>query len=107
MFVDLGGGFYQGGVITDAFKRALREHQLKAFHGDDAFAQFARSGDLWPHETAVSWVRQRLRVTLLSDPLSETEDDFEGRLKAATTWVNDNHDVDDRNGDDGNDGFDE
>ena len=93
-FVDLGGGFYQGGAITDAFKMALREHQLKAFHGDDATVQPARSGDLWPHDTAVSWVRQKLRVTLPSEPWSETEDDFEGRLKAAATWINDHHDVD-------------
>ena len=93
MFVDLGGGFYQGGVITDEFKMALRRHGLKAFHGDDASIQPGSSGDLWLHETAVSWVRQRLRLTLPQEPWNETEEAFEGRLKAAATWVNDHHDV--------------
>ena len=94
VFVDLGGGFYQNGAITDEFKRALRENRLKAFHGDDASVQPGRSGDLWPHETAVSWVRHRLRVTLPAEPWEETEDAFEGRLKAAALWVNEHHDVD-------------
>ena len=39
VFVDLGGGFYQGSTITDAFKRAIKEHDFKAFHGDDASIQ--------------------------------------------------------------------
>ena len=94
VFVDLGGGFYQGGNITHEFKQALREHKLKAFHGDDASVQPGHSGDLWPHETAVSWVRERLRLTLPTEPWAETEEDFEGRLKAAATWVNAHHDVD-------------
>ena len=94
VFVDLGGGFYQGGVITNEFKMALRCHNLKAFHGDDASVQPGHSGDLWPHETAVSWVRQRLRLTLPQEPWNETEESYEGRLKAAATWVNDHHDVD-------------
>ena len=93
VFVDLGGGFYQGGVITDEFKMALRRHGLTAFHGDDASIQPGSSGDLWLHETAVSWVRQRLRLTLPQEPWNETEEAFEGRLKAAATWVNDHHDV--------------
>ena len=92
-FVDLGNGFCQGGAITMEFKQALRDHGLKPFHGDDASVQPARSGDLWPHETAVSWVRQRLRTTLPPEPWHETESDFEGRLKAAAAWVNDHHDV--------------
>ena len=94
IFVDLGGGFYQGGTITAEFKMALREQNLKAFHGDDASIQPGHSGDLWLHETAVSWVRQRLRVTLPKEPWNETEEEFAARLKTAATWVNDNYDVD-------------
>ena len=94
VFIDLGGGFYQGGNITHEFKQALREHELRAFHGDDASVQPGHSGDFWPHETAVSWVRERLRLTLPTEPLAETEEDFEGRLKAAATWVNAQRDVD-------------
>ena len=94
VFVDLGGGFYQGGSITPEFKAALREHGLKAFHGEDASVQPGHSGDLWLHETAVAWVRHRLRLTLPQEPWREAEDAFEARLKAAAAWVNDNHDVD-------------
>ena len=93
VFVDLGNGFYQSGAITMEFKHALRDHGLKPFHGDDASVQPARSGDLWPHETAVSWVRQRLRATLPPEPWHEAESDFEARLKAAAAWVNDHHDA--------------
>ena len=93
VFVDLGGGFYQGGVITNEFKTSLRMHGLRAFHGDDASAQPGQSGDLWPHETAVSWMRHRLRMTLPQEPWRETEDDYETRLKAAAAYINENHDV--------------
>ena len=54
---------------------------------------FLRSGDLWPHETSVSWLRHRLAVTLPAAPWEETAEDFLVRLKAATTWVNKHHDV--------------
>ena len=94
VFVDMGGGFYQGGIITHEFKTALREHGLKAFHGDDASFQPGHSGDLWLHETAVAWVRHRLRRTLPAEPWRETLDEFESRLKAAAAYVNENHDVD-------------
>ena len=72
----------------------MREHGLRAFHGEDASIQPGHSGDLWPHETAVSWVRQRLRLTLPREPWNETEESFEERLKAAAAWVNEKHDVD-------------
>ena len=94
VFVDLGGGFYQGGVITPEFKEALRVHGLKAFHGDDASMQPGQSGDLWLHETAVSWMRHRLRVTVPLEPWKETEDEYESRLKSAAAYINEHHDVD-------------
>ena len=93
VFVDLGGGFYQGGVITDEFKRALKEHGFKTFHGDGASIQPGSSGDLWPHETSVSWMRRRLAVTLPADPWEETEEELGARLKTAAAWVNQHHDV--------------
>ena len=93
VLVDLGGGFYQAGAITSEFKTALRGHELQAFHCDDARIQPGHSGDLWLHETAVSWVRQRLRLTLPKEPWAETSEAFEARLKAAAAWVNGNHDV--------------
>ena len=93
VFVDLGGGFYQGGVITEEFKVALRTNHLKAFHGNDASVQPGRSGDLWPHETAISWMRHRLRVPLQQEPWNETEDGLGARLEAAVEWVKHHHDV--------------
>ena len=93
VFVDLGGGSYQGGTITDEFKHALKANDLKAFHGDDASVQPGSSGDLWPHETSVSWVRHRLALTLPAEPWEETEEEVGVRLKAAAAWVNQHHDV--------------
>ena len=46
------------------------------------------------HETAVSWVRQRLKRTLPPRPWDETEEQFGKRLKAAGDCVMSNHDVD-------------
>ena len=63
--------------------RSSRLCESKAFHIDDASDQPGHSGDLWPHETAVSWVKERLRLTLPTEPRTETEEEFEGRLKAA------------------------
>ena len=94
VFVDLGGGFYQGGAITNEFKTALRLHGLKAFHGDDASMQPGQSGDLWLHETAVSWMRHRLRVTVPQEPWRESVEDYEARLKTAAAYINEHHDVD-------------
>ena len=95
VFVDRGGGFYDGtGAATAEFKWALRNNQLKAFHGDDASVQPGRSGDLWPHETAVSWTRQRMKRTLPKEPWNESEEDFGKRLKLAQNYVNANYDVD-------------
>ena len=94
VFVDRGGGFYQAdGTITDEFKSALQEHDLTAFHGHDASVQPGSSGDLWLHETTVSWLRHRLAVTMPAEPWGETVEDFGARLKAATTYVNQHHDV--------------
>ena len=45
------------------------------------------------HETAVSWVRQRLKRTLPPRPWDETEEQFGKRLKAAGDYVMSNHDV--------------
>ena len=95
VFVDRDDGFYHGhGGITEEFKNALKLHKSKAFHGDDAIIQPARSGDLWLHETAIAWVRNRLRRTLPQEPWHETEEDFASRLKAAAEYVNSTYDVD-------------
>ena len=94
VFVDRGGGFYDGtGKITAEYQAALRENDFKAFHGPEASIQPGRSGDLWLHETTVSWTRERLKRTLPPDPWQEPEEAFGKRLKLAAEYVNKNYDV--------------
>ena len=94
VFVDRGGGFYSGnGKITSEFDAALRENQFTAFHGRDASIQPGRCGDLWLHETAVSWVREQLKRTLPREPWREREEQFAKRLKTAAEHVNARFDV--------------
>ena len=45
------------------------------------------------HETAVAWVRNRLKRTLPKNPREETEAAFGKRLKRAQDYVNENYDV--------------
>ena len=64
VFVDRGEGFYKSnGKTTDEFASALRLYAVKAFHGKDVERQPGRSGDLWLHETAVSWTRERMKLS--------------------------------------------
>ena len=94
VFVDRGGGFYHGtGQITTEFADALRANSFTAFHGGDASAQPGRSGDLWLHETSVSWIRDRLKRSLPKDPWNESEENFTKRIKTAVEYVNANYDV--------------
>lgn len=94
VFVDRGGGFYDGtGQITAEFKSALRTNSFTAFHGDNAQVQPGRSGDLWLHETSVSWIRERLKRSLPKDPWNESEESFTKRMKTAVEYVNANHGV--------------
>ena len=94
VFVDRGGGFYDGtGRITTEFETALAANHFKVFHGTDASIQPGQSGDLWLHETAVAWTRNRLKRTLPKDPWQETEEAFGKRLKLAQDYVNKNYDV--------------
>ena len=64
------------------------------FHGDDASEQPGQSGDRWLHETAVSWMRHRLRLTVPQEPWRESVEDYEARLKAAAAHINEHHDID-------------
>ena len=94
VFVDRGEGFYKStGKITDEFASALRRHGLKAFHGKDAECQPGRSGDLWLHETTVSWIRERMKRSQPLEPWTESEEDLGKRLKAAAGYCNANFDV--------------
>ena len=45
------------------------------------------------HETAVAWMRERLKKTLPTRSWAETFDDCGARLKACATYTNEEHDV--------------
>ena len=94
VFVDRGEGFYRSnGKITDAFASALRKNRLKTFHGKDAECQPGRSGDLWLHETTVSWIRERMKRSQPMEPWTESEEELGVRLKAAAAHCNAHHDI--------------
>ena len=94
VFVDRGEGFYKSnGKITDEFATALRAHGLKAFHGADAEFQPGRSGDLWLHETAVAWMRERMKRSQPVEPWRESEAELGKRLKAAAGYCTSWYDV--------------
>ena len=94
VFVDRGEGFYKSnGEMTAEFGKALRRNGLKAFHGRSAECQPGRSGDLWLHETTVSWIRERMKKTQPVEPWKESEDDLGKRLKAAAAHCTSEHEV--------------
>ena len=83
----------ENGKVTDAFATALRKNGLKPFHGKDAECQPGRSGDLWLHETTVSWIRERMKRSQPMEPWTESEEELGVRLKAAAAHCNSHHDV--------------
>ena len=81
------------GKITREFATALRKHGLSAYHGGDAECQPGRSGDLWLHETTVSWIRERMKRSQPPEPWAESEEELGKRLKAAAEHCTAHHDV--------------
>ena len=96
LFVDRGPGFYHAstGGITESFKRALRDHGLRAFMRDDASQQPGALQEVMLHETAVAWVRYKLARCVPARPWLETAEDYGARLKAVVAEVNREHDLD-------------
>ena len=45
------------------------------------------------HETAVAWMRERLKQTLPARSWAESFDEYGARLQACTAYINENHDV--------------
>ena len=90
LFVDRGKGFYHFSTraITDQFKKALRDHDLRAFMGNDAAAQPGALQELMLHETAVAWIRYKLTMTVPARPWLETPEEYRTRLKLVVAEVN-------------------
>ena len=45
------------------------------------------------HETAVSWIRTRLRKTVPKRPWEETAANYDKRLKLTAAYINEKHEV--------------
>lgn len=95
LFTDRGNGFYESysGNITDGYREALREHGLKAFMRSDASIQPGALQELMLHETAMAWVRQRLKRTVVKEPWHESIEAYGTRLKGVAAYINANYDV--------------
>jgi len=95
LFTDRGNGFYEAGsgAITESYRQALRAHGLKAFFGNDASIQPGQLQEVMLHETAVSWMRERLKRTLPKKSWEETVEAYRSRLKACAAYINGKHDV--------------
>ena len=95
VFTDRGQGFYtlRGGNITPHYADALKSHGLRAFMGACAKEQPGDLKDVLLHETAVSWLTNRLTVTLPAEPWDETVPQFSERLRMACEYVNKYYDV--------------
>ena len=96
LFSDRGNGFYQSGsgVITAGYREALRTHGLKAFFGDDASLQPGQLQDFLLHETAMAWMRERLKKTIPKQAWDETVESYHARLKSCAAHCNAKYDVD-------------
>ena len=99
IFSDRGPGFYHSsyGSITGEYETALRDGKFKAWAGTNAKkgprAQPPDIPDALLHETAVSWLRNRLVVTAPARRWEETPEELSKRLHQAAKHANDLYNV--------------
>lgn len=93
---DRGPGMYApNGMIVRDYDCAVRAAGFRSFMGPDAKKQAPDMGDLFPHETAVAWVRNRLRrIKPRHLPWEESEAQWAQRMQAAVDHANENYDTD-------------
>ena len=72
----------------------MQDQNLRAMQGEDARLQPGKLGDVLLHETAVSWIRQKLELTLPREPRKETPASYYSRLKRICREINAEYDVD-------------
>ena len=96
LFTDRGNGFYSSctGAITEGYRQALRDNGLRAFFSREASLQPGQLQEVLLHETAVSWLRDRLSKTLPHKAWEETVDQYRARLKHCASYINKHFDVD-------------
>ena len=95
VMTDRGVGFYHGskGTITHAYKAGLQSVGLRPFMGDDAKKQPGQLSDLLLHETAVAWLRYKLKLSTPERPWKETREQYKVRIQEACRQVNAEYNV--------------
>ena len=93
LITDRGSGMYgKYGVITDAYRNAVRKANFQTFTGDDASWQPGDLSDLFMHETVAAWADKYFKKHPLP---SRTEAAVKQRLKDCQAYINKNHEVKD------------
>ena len=77
-----------------SFKRALADTGMRAFMGEDASLQPGQVADMLLHESAASWVRQRLIESSTPKFWLETRSQYATRPPEVREYINDKYDVD-------------
>ena len=92
---DRGIGFYHGswGTITHGYKAGLQSSGLRPLMGEDASKQPGSLSDLLLHETAVAWLRYKMKLSIPARPWKETSEQYKARLQEACRKVNAEYNV--------------
>ena len=95
VMTDKGRGFFHpNGTMTPEYRSALQDQNLRAMQGEDARLQPGKLGDVLLHETAISWIRHKLELSLPREPWRETSASYYSRLKRICREINAEYDVD-------------
>ena len=96
LFTDRGPGFYHSthGTVTGEYHLACQKHHFKLWAGTNAKkgdrAQPGDIPDVLLHETAISWVKERIAKSnaAVREPWNETPQQFAARLQQVIKDVN-------------------
>ena len=96
---DRGPGLYHAstGHIVAQYRNALQRHGFRTYAGEDASQQPADMADVWPHETAVAWIRGYMKKRPLKKGvgLPQMQKDFAAQMAACVRHINAEYEVDD------------
>ena len=96
LFTDRGTGMYiPAGQACSAFAEAVADEGFRLYWGADAVRQSPDMGDMLLHETAVSWIRARLRREKPEvHPWLESREQWSARAQRVLRNINMEYDVD-------------
>ena len=95
IFTDRGTGMYiPSGKIVNKYAAAAEAQGFKVYWGSDASRQSPDMGDVLLHETAVAWLRERMKVELPeASPWDETLSQWTQRARRVVSYINETYDV--------------